>query len=631
MFSSNSTQVSNAVNYIEDVFSTYLYTGTGTGVTQRIASGIDLATKGGMVWTKTRAVVQDHQIFDTVRGERKYIRSNTTDAEFDSGANSVQYKTSGWDAFAYVNDLNVSFASWTFRKQAKFFDVATGTVNSSGGITINHSLGATPGFVILKDTTAAQNWWVWHRSYGANDQYQFLNTTAAQSTFGSPNTWVISSTQVGITDGSTGGPFTSGDSYVAYVFAHNAGGFGLTGTDNVISCGSFSGSVSVNLGYEPQWVLVKNTGIAQDWRLYDTMRGLDVDGNVQLLRPNLANAEVGTSGMKVESTGFYYSGGLGNNYIYIAIRRGPMKVPTVGTSVYNAILRTGTGSSQTDTGIGFAPDWALIETRSNSSDKYTFSRLQGNDVALLTNTTEAEFSSGLLFNGATGTITNTVLKLVGRTYVDWYFGRAPSVFDIVCDTGTGVAKTVTHNLGVIPELVIRKSRSNTGPYWLVGSTYLSYANDEYLQLQATDAVSAGGGSYWNSTAPTSSVFSVGNNTYSNGNGYKFITYLFASCAGVSKVGTYTGNGTTQTINCGFTGGARWVLIKRINSTSDWYVYDTTRGMTTVTDPYLLLNVTDAETATLGSVTTVSTGFALNSTILAAINVSGGTYIFLAIA
>jgi hypothetical protein len=99
---------------------------------------------------------------------------------------------------------------------------------------------------------------------------------------------------------------------------------------------------------------------------------------------------------------------------------------------------------------------------------------------------------------------------------------------------------------------------------------------------------------------------------------------------VSKVGSYTGNGSTQTINCGFTGGARFVLIKRTDDVGDWYTYDTARGMTTLTDPYLLMNSTAAETATLGSVTTVSTGFALNSTILAAINVSGGTYIFLAV-
>jgi hypothetical protein len=130
--------------------------------------------------------------------------------------------------------------------------------------------------------------------------------------------------------------------------------------------------------------------------------------------------------------------------------------------------------------------------------------------------------------------------------------------------------------------------------------------------------------------PTSTTFTVNNTANFNNGSTTYVAYLFATCAGVSKVGTYTGNGTTQTINCGFTGGARFVLIKQTDTTGGWYVYDTARGMTVLTDPYLFLNTTAAETATLGSVTTVSTGFALNSTILADINVSAGSYIFLAI-
>jgi len=133
-----------------------------------------------------------------------------------------------------------------------------------------------------------------------------------------------------------------------------------------------------------------------------------------------------------------------------------------------------------------------------------------------------------------------------------------------------------------------------------------------------------------SSAPTSTTMTF-TGAQVNAASNIYVAYLFATCAGVSKVGSYTGNGTTQTINCGFTGGARFVLIKRTDDVGDWYVYDTARGMTTLTDPYLWLNSTNGESATLGSVTTVSTGFALNSTILAAINTNAATYIFLAIA
>jgi hypothetical protein len=175
--------------------------------------------------------------------------------------------------------------------------------------------------------------------------------------------------------------------------------------------------------------------------------------------------------------------------------------------------------------------------------------------------------------------------------------------------------------------MITKRRSNTGP-WVVYTA--TTGNTNYLQLYTTDAVQTNT-DYYNSTTPTSSVFTLGSSTSTNTTAQTYVAYLFATCAGVSKVGTYTGNGTTQTIDCGFTGGARFVLIKRTDSTGNWYVYDTARGMTTLTDPYLLFNSTAAEVATLGSVTTVSTGFALNSAILAAINTNGATFLFLAIA
>ena len=100
---------------------------------------------------------------------------------------------------------------------------------------------------------------------------------------------------------------------------------------------------------------------------------------------------------------------------------------------------------------------------------------------------------------------------------------------------------------------------------------------------------------------------------------------------MSKVGSYTGNGTNQTINCGFTAGARFVLIKRTDSTGDWYVWDTARGIVTANDPRLSLNTTAAEVTTDDSVDPASTGFIVNQLASTNINVTSATYIFLAIA
>jgi hypothetical protein len=127
------------------------------------------------------------------------------------------------------------------------------------------------------------------------------------------------------------------------------------------------------------------------------------------------------------------------------------------------------------------------------------------------------------------------------------------------------------------------------------------------------------------------VFSVGTNADVNTSAANYVAYLFATCPGVSKVGSYTGTGTTLQINCGFTGGARFVLIKRTDSTGDWYVWDTARGIIAGNDPYLLLNSTAAEVTSTDYVDTFSSGFEISSTAPAAINASGGTFIFLAIA
>jgi hypothetical protein len=136
---------------------------------------------------------------------------------------------------------------------------------------------------------------------------------------------------------------------------------------------------------------------------------------------------------------------------------------------------------------------------------------------------------------------------------------------------------------------------------------------------------------WNNTAPTASVFSVGNYGPVNETGDNYVAYLFATCAGVSKVGNYTGTGTTLQVNCGFATGARFVMIKRTDDSGNWFVWDTARGIIAGNDPYLLLNSSAAEVTNTDYIDPYSPGFELSSTAPAALNASGGTYIFLAIA
>jgi hypothetical protein len=203
--------------------------------------------------------------------------------------------------------------------------------------------------------------------------------------------------------------------------------------------------------------------------------------------------------------------------------------------------------------------------------------------------------------------------------------RAPGFFDVVCYTGTGVARTVTHNLGVVPELMFVKRRSSPNSSWFI------YPSDptKYMEF---DTSGAGATSLaWNNTAPTSSVFSIGIAEQVNINGSTNVAYLFASCPGVSKVGTYTGTGSTLQVNCGFTAGARFVLIKRTDASGAWYVWDSARGIIPGNDPYLLLNSTAAEVTSTDWVDTLAAGFEVSNAGSNLVNVNGGTYLFLAIA
>ena len=616
--------VAAVTNYIENVFSTYVY--SGNGGTQTINNGIDLATYGGLAWFKARSAAYDNVLYDSSRSLNYSIASNSSAA--------LQYKpidsfnTNGFSLPGGNLNANASgqnYVSWTFRKQPKFFDVVTYTGDGLTNRNIAHNLGSTPGCIIIKDTTnAGTNWWVWHRSISGTLN---LNTTAARGTdttyFGTINSTVFG---CGISPNAIN---LENANYVAYLFAHNAGGFGLTGTDNVITCGGgtydSNGYASVNLGYEPQFVLIKSTTYADNWYLADNMRGMAVgsSGSVpytaptNMLYPNTTGSETYTDyGVAPNATGFTYTNGSSfQNYIYIAIRRGPMKTPTSGTSVFSPNIASVTGATTITT--NFPVDLAITQYRSGYYAAW-FDRLRGNTQMITSSSTAAEATQANMgFDNNTGYVDNYNWQFVGNgNFVYWNMRRAPSFFDEVCSTGDGVGTALNHNLTVVPELYIQKRRNIAGQNWFVWAP-----GGNQLKLNLTDAGTTPG-----FTIGTSTTF----NPISYASGGTYVNYLFATCAGVSKVGTYTGNGSTQTINCGFTGGARFVLIKRTDSTGAWYVYDTARGMTTLTDPYLLLNSTAAESATLGSVTTVSTGFAVNASILAAINTNAASYIFLAI-
>jgi hypothetical protein len=638
----------NGPFFIEDLFSTWLYTGNGS--TQTINNGIDLAGKGGLVWLKGRSAASNHSLYDTARGINRRLRSNDTSAENTSTQQLTSFNSNGFDLGVneFNNSSGLTAVSWTFRDQPKFFDVVTWTGNNVVGRTIPHNLGSNPRCIIVKRTDTTSNWVVWHND-GESDSYLFLNTTAASTITNANNGYAFASSSpsganqiiLDTAETSLTAVNASGGTYVAYLFAHNAGGFGLSGTDNVISCGSFTsnsdGSASVTLGYEPQFLLYKRTDSTGDWTLLDTMRGFS-QSDAALLRANLSSAEQVVSGDLWNPTATGFIGepgtfGVSTQNIYIAIRRGPMKTPTTGTSVFSPNAVNAVSGTQVNT--GFTVDMQMGRTGPRSGNEFQSiqDRLRGISTTttasgerLFPNNNEAENSS-TQSRGWNNTGFQIPPSLASMNAIFWNFSRAPGFFDEVCWTGTSADQTLTHNLGAVPELIIYKRRGSTGN-WYTGCSFTG-SNYSNLNLNLTNAASTlaytDGGPF--PAQPTATQFSVGQ-FYST---TTMVAYLFASCPGVSKVGTYTGTGTTQTINCGFTGGARFVLIKRTDSTGDWYVWDTARGMIPANDPYLLLNSTAAEVTGTDFVDTAATGFEITSTAPAAINASGGTFLYLAIA
>jgi hypothetical protein len=625
--------------YVEDVFSTYLYTGNSS--TQTITNGIDLSTKGGLVWVKPRSA-GFHNLYDTLRGTNSILYLNTTDAaEAKSPPPLSSYNTNGFtlDAYSGGNSSGTSYASWTFRKQPKFFDVVTFTGN--GGMqTISHSLGSAPGMVIIKTTGITDDWYTYHRSIP--NAFLKINSVNAQNTE-AVIIDTVSSTSIRINGTYLG---TSGKTYVAYLFAHDAGGFGAAGTDSVVSCGSYTGNGSatgptVTLGWEPQYILVKNASSTGDWNIFDNMRGIPTGSADPYLFANTSAAEATTNGDLIDltATGFQIKSTnsqvntSGNLYIYLAIRRGPMKTPTDATKVFAPIAsNTVYDTAQT---TNFPIDAQIFSKRAGGDPNNLFiDRLRGissNTTQALgpflqTWSTRAESTTNSTSLGWSNTGFRTFGFIAGYAAIFYNFRRAPGFFDVVCYTGTSSTNNVVpHNLGVSPELVILKSRS-LAYSWMIYHKVLGNTNNLYNFQNAAPA-------NYNafSSSPTSTTITLANQGDINTSNSTNVAYLFASCPGVSKVGSYTGNGSSQTIDCGFAAGARFVLIKRTNSTGDWYVWDTARGIVSGNDPYLLLGSTDAEVTTNDTIDPASSGFIVNQVDATNVNVSSGTYIYLAIA
>jgi len=342
-----------------------------------------------------------------------------------------------------------------------------------------------------------------------------------------------------------------------------------------------------------------------------------------------------------------------------------LPTPTIGATsatqankYYDANLYTGNGSTQSITNSGsFQPDWVWIKGRSVSYSNLLFDAVRGTNKSIFSNNTNAEvtdtdaltaFNSNGFTMGAKADINGS-----GTTYVGWQWkangagstntsgsitstvsANTTSGFSIVTYTGTGANATVGHGLGVAPSMLIIKKRSASGAdgAWIVGHVGIVMGTGRLI-LNDTDSNSNAGASVlWNSTAASSTVFSLGDYTAVNNSGSTYVAYCFAPIAGYSAFGSYTGNGSADGpfVYTGFR--PAYILIKRSSGVDGWFVMDSKRNTYNVANAILQPNnfATESVDTTNYGVDFLSNGFKIRNA-STYYNASGGTLIYMAFA
>jgi len=331
-----------------------------------------------------------------------------------------------------------------------------------------------------------------------------------------------------------------------------------------------------------------------------------------------------------------------------------------GNTVMDATLYTGTNVTGlvVTNAAGFKPDLLWVKSRNGVNSHVQIDSVRGITKVLNSNTTGAEQTAtagtGILSINSTGFTLGTEISTSGstnsngNTYVAWQWQagqgssssntagsitstvsvNASAGFSVVTYTGTGANATVGHGLGVAPKMIITKHRTSGGLDWL--TYHSSIGNTGWVSLNTTGATVTGS-TVWNNTSPTSSVFSIGTALNVNQSGQPILAYCWAEIDGFSKFGSYTGNGSTDGpfVYTGFR--PKFVMIKRTDSTSNWYMFDTSRNTFNVMTNELLANSTNAEANENRWIDGLSNGFKIRNDAGNQINASGGTMIYMAYA
>jgi hypothetical protein len=538
----------------------------------------DVGFNPDLVWVKKREDTDGyHSLFDTVRGPRKVVFTNVTNAQDTENASLQSFDDDGFtiDSWGGANESGKDFVAWCWdagdgdavsntdgditstvkASDTHGFSIGTFT-KGSGTQTVGHGLSAAPDWLIVKRYSGGTgSWAVYHSANTANPETDYLRLNSTNGTADDATFWGDTAPTSSVF--SVGSAFNSGEELLFYAWTEKSGYSKFTSyTGN----GSATGP-SVTLGFRPAFLMVKRTDVgAEDWNVFDTTRQPSNGHFGTRLFPNTAAAEtnVGDELIEITSTGFQIkttAGSLnssGGTYIVMAFAGGIDTIAPVNTD-------------------------GDIDSRVKASDDTGFS--------------------------------------------------------IVRYEGTGTAgDTVGHGLSSAPDVIAVKALNQAYDWLVYHSGMDSTAPEDYwMSFNLTDARTDQTAA-WNDTAPTSSVFSVGSGGNTNGSGVDLIAYCWTATTGKSAFGSYTGNGSASgpsVTGLGFK--PAMLIIKRADAADNWIMHDIMRDNYDTLDDRLYANLSNAE-ASGGDygVDLDSDGFTV-ATADSGWNANGGTYLYMAFA
>ena len=302
----------------------------------------------------------------------------------------------------------------------------------------------------------------------------------------------------------------------------------------------------------------------------------------------------------------------------------------VPSSYLDALLYAGTDSSNARTGAGDQPDLVWIKARDDTATHFIVDDVRGISNYLQSNGTNGELSVGGAFtsidsDGFTVATSSALTNSSSNTYVGWCLKEDPDMFDILTYSGNGSNQTIAHSLNTAPEMYMVKRIDSSGENWFLYHKDLNGGTtpeDYNLKLNLSSA-EANSSTTWNSTAPTSSVFSVGQAGETNSSGGTYVAYLFTSFAGACKVGVYRGTGASgNSVSTGFR--PRFIMLKGVGG-QDWQIWDSQRGNTSLIDPS---SISTENTSASNEIADGASGFTVNGT-SGNINSSSVDYVYVA--